>query len=109
MLAADIRTDFLEWLRFPLWSGFEVFIIKQEALAWTLLFRVLHNCQQSVGLTVMFTYSVALNPRRSHLSRAPCQLAKDSRSHVESLSLSKTQKHEGRLAETGSLVYNGQI
>lgn len=45
----------------------------------------------------------------SYLSRAPCQLAKDSRSHVESLSLSKTQKHEGRLAETGSLVYNGQI
>lgn len=65
MLAADIRTDFLEWLRFPLWSGFEVFIIKQEALAWILLFRVLHNCQQSVGLTVMFTYSVALNPMRS--------------------------------------------
>lgn len=68
MLAAHIRTDFLGWLRFPLWSGFEVFIIEQEVLAQTLLSGVLHNCQQSIGLTALFTYSVALNPVRSLLS-----------------------------------------
>lgn len=30
MLAAYVRTDFLGWLRFPLWSGFEGFIIEQK-------------------------------------------------------------------------------
>lgn len=60
MLAAHVRTDFLGWLRFPLRSGFEVFIIEQEVLARTLLSGVLHKCQQSIGLTVLFTYSVVL-------------------------------------------------
>lgn len=111
MLAAHVRTDFLGWLRFPLWSGFEVFIIEQEVLAWTLLSGVLHNCQQSIGLTALFTYSVALNPVRSLLYYPGLHANWPRTSGVmwkEDFLFLKLRSMRARPAKTASLVYKEQ-
>lgn len=55
----------------------------------------------ALGLTVMFTYSVALNPVRSLLSRAPCQLTKDSQSHVGKACLFPKLRNEDKASRVG--------
>lgn len=104
MLAVDIRADFPERLGLSHCG----LILKHLSLSrkhclglcYPAFFTTVNT---ALGLTVMFTYSVALNPVRSLLSRAPCQLTKDSRIHVGKACLFSKLRNEDKASRVGQL------